>query len=613
MECIQGYKIGFDQSVFQTKEPKNLINSPQELKDCKQAIDKLLSFGAVRPCQDEDGQFISSFFLVDKPDGTKRFILNLKNLNKFIKTVHFKLEDIKLVAKLVSRGDYLAKLDLEDAYFLVYIHKESRKFLRFRFQSQLYEFCCLPFGLSTAPFIFTKILKPVLSFLRKYGYLSVAYLDDILCIDPDFCSCKENLLTTIKLLETLGFIINWKKSVLTPNRKCQFLGFYVNSERLTLELPETKRLKILELIKQLDKKRQCRIRDLAIFIGNLIAACPAIKYGWLYTKQLERTKYLALLANNNEYEGNVSLKEELNEDLSWWKQNILTSVNSFGVHSYKMTIYSDASLTGWGASCEGKNSHGFWSAEERNFHINYLELLAVFLALKVYAVDLSHCDILLRMDNTTAISYVNRMGGIQYPHLNKLAREIWQWCETRDLWILASYIPSKENVEADRESRLENIDTEWELSNFAFSSIVRAFGKPEIDLFATRVNAKCKIFCSWFKDPEGSYVDAFTINWTKNYFYAFPPIALLPRVLQKIIAEKSVGIVVIPFWTSQPWFPIFESLLIDEPIVLKPNKNLLLSPCRTKNHPLFQKMSLIAGKLSGQRSRGEISRFKLQK
>ena len=64
------------------------------------------------------------------------------------------------------------------------------------------------------------------------------------------------------------------------------------------------------------------------------------------------------------------------------------------------------------------------------------------------------------------------MGGIKYPHLNFLARNIWQWCEAKNLSIFASYIPSKEIVEVDRGSRLDNTDTEWELANFAFERIV---------------------------------------------------------------------------------------------------------------------------------------------
>lgn len=64
------------------------------------------------------------------------------------------------------------------------------------------------------------------------------------------------------------------------------------------------------------------------------------------------------------------------------------------------------------------------------------------------------------------------MGSIQHPHLNDLARNIWQWCEARNIWLYASYINTRDNKEADFESRKTNPDTEWELSDKAFQKII---------------------------------------------------------------------------------------------------------------------------------------------
>ncbi|XP_046602576.1 uncharacterized protein LOC124296587 [Neodiprion lecontei] len=184
------------------------------------------------------------------------------------------------------------------------------------------------------------------------------------------------------------------------------------------------------------------------------------------------------------------------------------------------------------------------------------------MALKCFASELYDCEILLRIDNTTAIAYVNRMGGVQYAALHGIAKEIWQWCECRKIWIFASYIASKENVEADRESRIKNIDTEWELSSWAYEKVISEFGKPKLDLFASRINAKCQAYCSWHRDPDALAIDAFMINWKSEYFYAFPPFALVLRFLRKVIADRACGIAIVPNWPSQPWFPIFMDLLV---------------------------------------------------
>ena len=238
--------------------------------------------------------------------------------------------------------------------------------------------------------------------------------------------------------------------------------------------------------------------------------------------------------------------------------------------------------------------------------INYLELLAVCFALKAFAKSIRNYEILLRIDNTTAISYVNRMGDSRHVKYNELDTLIWKWAEERRLWLFASYVTNSENIDADWQSRIMNIDTEWKLASYAYKKINIMFGSAQIVLFASRINSKCKIYCSWFKDPNAVAVDAFTLSWENLNFYAFPPFSMITKVLQKIINEKAIGIVVVPCWTAQSWFPIFLNLLVQNPLVFKANKKLLLSPCRTLIHPLADRLTLLAGLLSGNHLREKM-------
>ena len=432
---------------------------------------------------------------------------------------------------------------------MVKIGPGGRKFSRFKFRGQIFEFQCLPFGLCTSPYVFTKLLKPVLNFLRERGWLSTAYIDDTLCIGKSRAVCKKNVAVRRKTLTELGFIINEEKSKDEPDYK----------------------------------------------------SCPGVPYGMLYTKMLEREKMKALILNDQNFDRRMIIHSYVKKDLEWWLKNIPVAKNPIRSLNYRLEIFSDASLRGWGAHCNGENTHGFWSQEEKRLHINQLEIIAAFLALKCFAREVQNCEILLRIDNTTAISYINRMGGVQYVELNQRAKDIWTWCEKRRIWIFASYIPSRENTDADRESRRVNVDTEWELGAPFFQTIVERWGFPEIDLFASRSNAKTEVFCSWKRDPEARYIDAFTVNWSKYLFYAFPPFAMVAKVLQKINSDKAQGIVVVPHWPTQPWFPLFKSMLLEEPLYFSPSPKLLLSPCRSLIHPLADHLSLVAGRLSGDR------------
>ena len=113
------------------------------------------------------------------------------------------MEDHRTAQHLLRPNEYMVSLDLKDAYFLISVHKNYRKYLRFKFQEKLFEFNVMPFGLSIAPYVFTKLLKPILQHLRNKNIRIVAYLDDLLIISKTKKECLKNLQMTQKLLEKL--------------------------------------------------------------------------------------------------------------------------------------------------------------------------------------------------------------------------------------------------------------------------------------------------------------------------------------------------------------------------------------------------------------------------
>ncbi|CAH2217789.1 jg25269 [Pararge aegeria aegeria] len=428
------------------------------------------------------------------------------------------------------------------------------------------------------------------------GYLSTIYLDDVCCIAPTYEECINNITQTRILFESLGFIINEEKSCLIPSNKCTYLGFIIDTKKFHISVTDSKKDCIFEEVVRLSRLKRCSIRQFARVIGLLTSACPGVKYGWLYTKQLERCKYLALLQSGS-YDNYMNIPTYLQEDFSWWMNSIKCAINPIRVDNYTLEIFSDASKTGWGIACGERTASGQWSAEESSKHINFLELLAAFFGLKIFVFKMNNCQILLRIDNTTAISYINRMGGIRFPHLNILTKDIWRFCEKRNIYIYASYIRSQDNQIADAESRRLHPDTEWELSDSAFKRIVSTFGNPEIDLFATRLNSKCHNYISWHRDPGACAVNAFTLNWNNLKFYAFPPFSVIAKTLRKVITDQAQGIIVAPYWCTQAWFPLFNKLLISDPIIFEPTETPLISVSNsTATLPQFK---LMAGKLSG--------------
>ncbi|KAJ8972564.1 hypothetical protein NQ314_000124 [Rhamnusium bicolor] len=209
----------------------------------------------------------------------------------------------------------------------------------------------------------------------------------------------------------------------------------------------------------------------------------------------------------------------------------------------------------------------------------------------------NHIKILESYLESTIRRQWHALVGVKYRNLSNITFQFLNWCEQKRITLFASYIASKENNEADKASRQTSVETEYELNKQAYQKIIEVFGEPDIDLFATYLNAKCNKYVSWFPDSTSTAVDAFTISW-HEYFYAFPPFSMISSALNKIIQNEATGILVVPAWPSQPWYPLFGSLLIQKPLIFKSNKNLLLSPSRYP-HPLHRKLSLVAGKLSG--------------
>lgn len=318
----------------------------KEHKIVSAEIESLLIRGAVTKCEPLPDQFLSSFFLADKSNGKKRFILNLKNFNNYVEAPHFKLEDTRTVLRLIQKDCYLTSIDLKDAYFLVPVAMEHRKYLRFCFNNTLYQFTCLPFGLSSAPHAFTKILKPVVQQFRSQGITCVNYLDDFLIFGETCLDCKNKTEIAVKTLKYLGFVINYEKSVLNPSKTCKFLGFILHTDTLKIELPPDKREKIIKNIKYFKNKTEFTIRKFAQFVGLLVSACPGVKYGWLYTKLFEREKLIYLQKNNMNYSAKMSIS--LHSDFSWWLKNISTAKNDIKQDCFTLEIFTDSSLSGWG-------------------------------------------------------------------------------------------------------------------------------------------------------------------------------------------------------------------------------------------------------------------------
>jgi len=599
INMVQGVEIPMENWNIETKPlPKNQVQGDQ-MRFLDSEVEKLLSLGVIEKSEHEEGEVISPVFLVKKPDGTFRLILNLKQFNENVVYEHFKMENLKSATQLMKENCFMASVDLRHAYYSVPVKPFFQKFLKFHWRGQLFSYTCLPNGLACCPRLFTKLLKPVYAHLRSQGLLSAAFIDDCYLQGQTVEECTKNVEKTVDIFSKLGFVIHEEKSVLVPCQKIKYLGVWLNSVDMTVSLTDEKKQNIRTACQGLKAKQSFSIRELAQVIGQLVAAFPAVFWGPLFYRDLEKLKISALKVHKGEFEGITRLNKQAEKELDWWIEEGVDSYYPLTFPEISVEMTTDASNLGYGATCQNKQTQGRWKKEEKSMHINCLELLAIQYALQSFQSEVNGKHVKILCDNTCAVSYVNKMGGSKSPECNKIAKEIWLWCRDNNVWVTISHIPGNMNVQADAKSRIFNDRTEWTLNKSVFQNICKKLYKPNIDLFASRLNYQVKPFISWTPDPEAFAIDAFTVNWKQWLIYAFPPFSLVQRCLRKLDGDVAEGVLIVPLWTTAVWFPQLLRLLIQLPVLLPRGKRLLTLPHVEKLHPLHSRLQLLACVCSG--------------
>ncbi len=343
----EGLLLDFVSEPYQSNIPGNAAMNSTQWQLCDAEVSSLIEKGAIiessNPC------FISGIFLIPRKTGGFRPIINLKGLNQFISYNHFKLEGIPTVKSTIREGDWLAKIDLKDAYLTVPIAPSHRKFLCFRWGRRTFEFVSLPFGLSSAPWVFTKFLRPLDSFLRRQGIRIVIYLDDILIMATTKDKARAAVRIVKACIESLGFVVSVDKSVLDPCQSLEYLGLFIRSIPMTFSLIEKKISDISKMCNTVLKAHQISLRDVAFILGNFNWATHAVRFAQAHSRALQALYNSELKLAGGNLQRKIILTPDARDDLSWWTSRAdFQSGKSILSSSPSLTIFTDASLSGWG-------------------------------------------------------------------------------------------------------------------------------------------------------------------------------------------------------------------------------------------------------------------------
>ena len=262
---------------------------------------------------------------------------------------------------------------------------------------------------------------------------------------------------------------------------------------------------------------------------------------------------------------------------------------------------------GWGAHLNEFTARGSWSVPESKLHINYLELKAVFLALKEFQNLCVGKIVLVATDNTTVVAYINKEGGMRSGPLCALLWRILTWCSQRQVTLKARHIPGRFKCDSRQaiQAGSDHPNRVVPPSGSFFQQICNQWHLPQIDLFATRFSHKLPQFVSPVPDSLAVAVDALTLPWEDLDAYAYPPTAILGKVVEKLLDSPCKRIIMIaPGWPNMPWFGVLVTLSSQAPLSLP---NLLTQPFNQIPHRNLTNLNFHAWLLEPQKSKNRAS------
>ena len=520
----------------------------------------------------ETPSFMSKMFLTMKQDGNFRPIFNLKNLNQFVQVSKFRLITMYQLPDFLQPLDWMIKIDLSQAYFHINVAHSHHCFLRLFYDGFLLQMTCLPFGLATAPKVFASTTNWVAQILRQRGYRVIVYLDDYLIVHQDKNVLERQAIETVKLLHYLGWNINFKKSILTPQREIEYLGVLwdtvQNKKFLSNNKIQSMRRKISEILNQ----KKASLRQLQSLIGLMNFACFVIPQG--------RLNFRRLLNYSNKLPKDMPdkqfpLVESILPEMQWWLENVQkhSKIHPPTIANFLTT---DASDLGWGAEMNGSHISGVWTAQEQPLHCNLKEMLTVLKALLEFAPAMAHSSLLLQSDNQSVVAYLRNQGGTKSTALMELTYEIFQIIEKYNIYLTPYHIPGRYNTLADSLSR-QSKTPEWHLLPEATKVIFSKWGTPIIDLFASKYsNIVPKYVTLDQKDKNAVFYNAFSREWNYKLAWIFPPPNLIPKVLIHLNRCRGTFLLVVPKWERAFWRADVKNRAVAPPLKIYNLENRLV-------------------------------------
>lgn len=529
--------------------PANRIDRSNQLEVAwvEREFRRLQSIGALAKVASRPARLYPIRVVPKKGPKLFRLVVNMRSLNRHLKPVGGRYEDIRAILARVEKGSWFISLDITDAYFLVSMAEEASTWLGVSWQGSYYVYRALPFGCSSSPGVFTSIVSALVDYWRTLSVCCSSFYDDIFAchLRKAICSAYAAFLRTEA--RTLGITFDFTKGNPEPTQQGVVLGFLLDTTSLTVAIPPAGLAKIHGKADRMVVERRATMRQLYSLASSLMA----YKRAAMLSTPRAYALYAAC-ASRGSWDTTFSLTEETIDALLWIRDSLPQhAVRRFNWEASEIVAFkTDASGIGCGMvqvdpislEVSGEEMRTAFSVQERALSSNNRELRCLPRGVLAFSETIRGKAVQFYSDNTTAISYAYKGGG-PVRELNALALRLLETLHSLGADLLPPrHIPGKLNVEADLASRQPEME-DYRLRSFTFLKLAKKWGGFSVDLFADDFNTLLPAFYSRWRCPQAAAVDAFSQRW-QGSVYLFPPPSMLERVVAKILGDGCSGLLI---------------------------------------------------------------------
>lgn len=492
-------------------------------------------------------------------------------LNPFCLKRKIQLSDLKSIDKILEEGDFMTVSDLDSGYWHVPIHPSHQEFLGLHFvhdngEVEFWVWVCMPLGIIDAAFIFTKLIKPIMSFLHEQGKRSSIYIDDLINFGKTYRECADQEIFIHKSFLRGGWIFKPEKSSGPPSQTVQYLGLIINSVSMKFEIPQKKFDSILEeatFFLDISNNRIFPVKRLASWVGKLqslrLAIGPVVSI-------MCRALYQSI-SDARTWSSFISLGKNSIFEIRWWYENLqFYTCYPINVSSSSIVvdaqISSDSSGVGFfsvSLTTNEKLKSGPFTSVQSKSSSTWRELFAVHQTWTDVSICSKYQGLTVKhfTDSKSVFNILSKGSKVQ--SLQVLVREIFLSLRSFCINLIPVWLSrAHEYIElSDRGSREYRSD-DYSLTNSCLTNILENFPPVTFDAMASSTNTISQKFYSRYPSLNSVGVDIFaqSLDYSEFYF-VFPPVSLCVKVLKFFAKQQVRGILILPLWPSAVWFNFF--------------------------------------------------------